>query len=165
MEIALIVIIGLIYIAYVVATLSSRSGRMDQTLAAISAKTEQVTEQLTLMKDLLESVEWRTLPEEERQKRLFDRLPALTLLDVQKMKAEMVVSFVTKSYYYPSDFPVFDQFQYKHGGIDDTKATDFGFKVNGSSRQTPSDEWKPYSFFAKLDECTTSSCSGIIRRG
>lgn len=124
----------------------------------------QILESLSTLSDRLDSIEWRLLTDEQRKSKRFEWLPTFTLSDVRKLANGSELQLATKSYYYPMEEPVFDQFEYQHGSVSDTEG-EFGFEVHGFSRENANSDWKPYQFLAKADECTTSTCGGTVKGG
>ena len=164
MEIALLVVGAVVLVAYcfeVLARLKHLRANMD----AISVNFQRLTDDVETLKHHLASVEWSLLPEDEKQKKRFEQLPDFFLADVRALKEESVVHLVSKSYYSPLEFPVFNQFEYKHARLDESASPEFGVEVHGFSRSDPTSKWSPFVFLAKPDGCTTSSCSGTIKRG
>lgn len=161
-------IILLVAIIFILTQLSRRA-----TIAAAEQRANRdaisaLEERLETMEQMLSQIQncLGDLPvsPEAKDRRRFDAASPITATDVRKWALGETMHIITKSYYYPHDEPVFHDFEYKHERIDNTAQSMFGYEAHGFWRTSHGNEWEPYSFMAKEEECTTSSCAAIIRR-
>lgn len=141
------------------------SKRLQEQGSRMGAVLLSLAEQIAHLKG---AVEEAARPEaekyERRERKAFDRAEALTLGYLRQLKSGAVLRLISCSWYYPSEFPDFDRFEYRHDHINEQSATEFGYEVHGLRRPSPLEEWKPYHFLATETEASTSSCSGTIKR-
>jgi len=131
-----------------------------------------LTEQIECLRNevvaLQSAVEEATMSEaekyERRESKAFSQAEELTLAYLRQLKPGAILRLISCSWYYPSEFPVFDRFEYKHDYVDEQNLTEFGYEVHGFWRHDPLEAWEPYHFLSKKKEASTSSCSGTIKR-
>lgn len=99
-----------------------------------------------------------------QEMRQFESAAPIKLEDVLRWPQGERLTLIVCSYYYPLEEPSIDVFEYLHEKIDMATQSKFGNEVQGYSRWSSAEEWKPYKFLANQEECTTSSCEGTIRR-
>ena len=116
------------------------------------------------IKEVLDEVRYNTLPSLEKEKLVFENARTFSLADVRQLKQGDTLCLISQSYVYPEDEPHIDRFEYKHDHLDETARTEFGCPVHGFWRFSKLEDWSPYQFLAKDDECTTISCEGTIKR-
>lgn len=137
--------------------ISRRADEHERRLSEVAENLEKVSEEVSELREQL-------MTPSQKEKRRYDRADRITVSDVREWKEGQIFQLVSCSYYYPSDEAMVDVFDYKHGHIDESEPTRWGFPVQGFSRIAAPDEWQPLSFLAEEDKCSTSDCTGTIRR-
>ena len=135
-------------------------------LMALVEQIERLKDEVTGLKRVVEDTALMSEVEKQewRERKVFDQAETLTLTYLQQLGRGMVLKLISCSYHYPTTFPVFNRFEYKHDHIDEQNPTEFGYEVHGFSRRHPFEQWEPYRFLAGETEATTFSCSGTIKR-
>jgi hypothetical protein len=145
---AVLIALGLlIFRAY--STLSKRLLSLAQQIALLSNE----------IATLKSTVEEAMMPEVERHERrewkVFDQAEPLTLPYLRRLKPGAVLRLISCSWIYPTDFPSFDRFEYKHGHVDEQSQTKHGYEVHRFWRHSPQDEWQPFNFLAQETEASS----------
>jgi hypothetical protein len=135
---------------------------------------DSLNEKLDKLQESTDEIEYRTLTVAEKEHRKFQQARCLTLSDVEIFKEGQTLTLISCSYYYPSDKPSVDTFEYRHERLgapietgksgESAKDTKSYTCVHGFVRWDPAQEWDPYTFHAARDECVTSTHEGTIRR-
>ena len=95
--------------------------------------------------------------------RRFEAAARITLGDIRQWTLGETFHLISRSYYYPDDEPVFDEFEYQHHHIDEDSRTEFGWEVHGFARDAIDPKWRPRKFLASEEKCQTASCAGTLR--
>ncbi len=136
---------------------------IDRKLHGLSDQLEQVKDTLEYLKDTLNEIHHNTQPLLEKEELVFENAGPFSISDVRQLKPGDMLRLISLSYSYPHDEPCIDRFEYKHDHIEPDQSK-FGFRVHGFQRFPALEEWIPYEFLARDDECITSSCEGTIKR-
>lgn len=155
-------------LAFLVGYFSRRGSMLKTEIEALRTCLGQLGEQVSQLKHAVAELEDRIddlpLSERARDERRYDSAATITVADVRRWKQGDTMLLLSKSYHYPDEEPFFDQFEYKHDHLDETKPTNVGYEIHGFRRRSPLGESSPWTFLAREKECTTWDCAGAIKR-
>src|SRR5437870_2517033 len=119
----LIALALLIYAAYskLSKRLQEQRSSTDVVLLSLAEQIERLRDEITVLKSTLEEAAMLSEAEkyERRERKAFDQAEALTLANLRQLKPGAALRLMSCSWYYPSKFPVFGHFEYKHDHIDE----------------------------------------------
>jgi hypothetical protein len=165
MNITDILIIGLgIFLYFAYSTARRHDSSLRKGLEAVEVKLEAIEEHLGRVDGQLSEIGFNTLSPAGKDDWAFDHSPDLILADLRAAENGQTWWLIAKSWYYPSEMPLVEIFQYKHDHVDDKTSSKFGYEVHGFHRSTERNDWEPYRFLASEKESKTWSCGGTVRR-
>lgn len=135
-----------------------------ETLEDLKKQIERVELKLDEVELKLDEIEYRSLSKTEKECRTFDGAVDLTVSNLRATKPGEKLRLIEKSYFYPSETPCLERFEYKHDHVDEESSSKFGYEIHGFRRSSTEDDWAPFQFLASEETAQTRSCAGTIRR-
>jgi uncharacterized coiled-coil protein SlyX len=166
-ELVIIFIVAICLLWYLSSRDQATQSRIEDLNLQLGDAKREIEDLKDKVEDLKDEFKETSLTDEEKEARFFRSLPDLNASFFKSLQNGQVLDLISGSYYYPHDEIFIRRFQYKHDHIADStyllssKAT---YEVHGFERLSSDDEWSACMILANEDECTTSSCSGRVKK-
>ena len=141
--------------------INKQGDKYEEKIEALNHELDDIREELN---ELRHEVEYQNLTELEKEEVAFENAQDISIKFFEKLEKGQIVSLASGSYYYPDENIHISKFEYKHDNIDRENKTESGWEVYGYQKFFAEDEWSSCTFLANDIECSTSDCSGTVKK-
>lgn len=161
MEYILIFLFIYVVLFFIQKEFKNQRNKFEEKIKELSHEIDAVRGELNEVRDV---VEYQNLTESEKEEIAFENAKDISINFFEKLEKGQIVSLVSGSYYNPSENIYISKFVYKHDHIDRENKTRFGWEVHGYEKFFEEDEWSSCTLLAHDTGCSTSSCSGTVKK-
>lgn len=141
--------------------INKQGKKYERKIEVLSHEFDELKEELN---ELRHEVEYQNLTDLEKEEVAFEKAQDLSVKFFEKLEKGQIISLASGSYYHPDEDIHISKFEYKHDSLDKESKTEYGWKVYGYQKLFAEDEWSSCEFIANDTECSTSDCSGTIKK-